>query len=93
MVIDVDAAEETTLTALACRPVKCANVRRHASQQQVHGQDREIGASPKGSWRFDRVGERSGVDGSPTGPVRSAARAARCCLWRLDDPRPAHADR
>ncbi len=53
-----------------------ANAWHAAHVAEELGQDREIGASLKGSWRFDRVGERSGLDGSPTGPVRSLARAA-----------------
>ena len=40
MVTVVDAAEETTPTPAGVPPVKCANVRRHAFQQQVHGHDR-----------------------------------------------------
>ncbi len=54
-----------------------ANAWHAAHVAEELGQDREIGASPKGSWsRFDRVGERSGLDGSPTGPVRYLACAA-----------------
>ena len=91
MVIDVDAAKETTLTALACRPVTCANVRRHACQQQVHGQGREIGASPKGSWRFDRVG--SGQDSTaarpgPSGRLLAPPAVAFGGLMTLAPPTP-----